>query len=41
MILNDCQMKPYVRTGTLFNVRKTWEARSHMLKIAGNYAGDK
>ena len=30
--------KEYVKSGTLHSVRSTWEARSYMLRVAGNYA---
>ena len=30
-------MKEYVKTGSLWSVRKTWEARSYMLHVARNY----
>ena len=39
MIKSDCKLKDYVKTGTLYSVRKTWEARSYMLPVAGNYPG--
>ena len=32
-------MKDYVKKGTLYSARKTWEVRSHMLDVAGNYPG--
>ena len=38
---NDCSLKDYVKTGTLHSVRKTWEVRSYMLRVAGNYPGHK
>ena len=28
-----------MKSGTLFTARKTWEVRSHMLDVAGNYPG--
>ena len=31
-------MKEYVRTGNLYSVRSTWEARAYMLRVAGNYS---
>ena len=34
-------MKEYVKKGTLYTARKTWEVRSHMLDLAGNYPGHK
>ena len=38
---DDLRMKDYVRTGTLYSVRKTWEARSYMLRVAGNFPNQK
>ena len=32
-------LKEFVRNGTLFSARRTWEIRSHMLDVAGNYPG--
>ena len=34
-------MKEYVRTGTLYSVRRTWEACCYMLKVAGNFSHDR
>ena len=34
-----CDPVDYVKSGNLYSVRKTWEARSYMLKVAGNYPG--
>ena len=39
MRLSDCSLKEYVKNGSLYEVRKTWEARSYMVKVAGNYPG--
>ena len=39
MYSQDLEMKDYVREGTLYSARKTWEVRSHMLDVAGNYPG--
>ena len=36
---SDISLKDYMRTGTLYSVRKTWEVRSYMLHVAGNYPG--
>ena len=30
-------MKDYVKTGTLYSARKTWQVRRYMLDVAGNY----
>ena len=32
-------LKEYMKKGTLYSVRKTWEVRSYMLRVAGNYPG--
>ena len=37
----DCSLKEYMRTGTLYSARRTWEVRSYMLRVAGNYPGHK
>ena len=39
MKMEECRMKDYVKRGTLYSVRKMWEVRSYMLKVAGNYPG--
>ena len=39
MVNQNLEMKEYVEKGTLYSVRKTWEVRSHMLDVAGNYPG--
>ena len=31
-------IKDYVKNGSLWSVRKTWEARAFMLHVAGNYS---
>ena len=31
-------MKDYVKEGTLYSVRTTWEVRAFMLRVAGNYS---
>ena len=41
MFYQDLEMKEYVKTGTLYSTRKTWEVRSHMLDVAGNYPGQR
>ena len=41
MFYEDLEMKEYVKSGTLYSARKTWEVRSHMLDIAGNYPGQR
>jgi hypothetical protein len=38
---SDCSLKDYMKTGTLYSARKTWEVRSYMLRVAGNYPGHK
>ena len=37
----DCSLKEYMKTGTLYSAMKTWEMRSSMLRVAGNYHGHK
>ena len=32
-------LKDYIRNGTFLSTRKTWEVRSHMLDVAGNFPG--
>ena len=39
MFYQNLGLKDYVKRGTLFSTRKTWEVRSHMLDVAGNYPG--
>ena len=39
MYNQDLEMKDYVKKGTLYSARKTWEVRSNMLDVAGNYPG--
>ena len=39
MVNQNLEIKEYVRKGTLYSARKTWEVRSHMLDVAGNYPG--
>ena len=41
MINDDCDLKEYVKKGNLYSVRKAWELRSFMLRVAGNYPGHK
>ena len=38
---SDCTLKDYMKTGTLYSARKTWEMRSYMLRVAGNYPSHK
>ena len=33
----NLEMKDYVKAGTLYSARKTWQVRSYMLDVAGNY----
>ena len=39
MVNQNLDLKEYVKNGTLFSARRTWEIRSHMLDVAGNYPG--
>ena len=39
MYHDNLDMKEYVKTGSLYTARTTWEVRSHMLRVAGNYPG--
>ena len=39
MYYQNLEIKEYVKSGTLFTARKTWEVRSHMMDVAGNYPG--
>ena len=39
MVNQNLDLKDYVRNGTLFSARMTWEIRSRMLDVAGNYPG--
>ena len=41
MFFQNLDLKEYVEKGTLFSARKTWEARSHMQDMAGNFPGQK
>ena len=41
MYFQNLEMKEYVKKGTLYEARKTWEVRSHMLDLAGNFPGHK
>ena len=40
MVNGNLDLKEYVKKGTLYSARKTWEVRSHMLDVAGNYPGN-
>ena len=39
MYHDNLELKDYVKTGDLYSARTTWEVRSHMLRVAGNYPG--
>ena len=39
MINQNLELKEYVKKGTLYSARKTWEVRCHMLDVAANYPG--
>ena len=39
MYYDKLELKDYVTTGDLYTARETWEVRSHMLRVAGNYPG--
>ena len=39
MIHENLDLKEYVRKGSLASARKTWQIRSFMLDVAGNYPG--
>ena len=39
MYYDSLDMKDYVRMADLYTARATWEVRSHMLRVAGNYPG--
>ena len=39
MYQDNLDMKEYVKTCDLYTARTTWEVRSHMLRVAGNYPG--
>ena len=39
MYHDNMDMKDYVKHGNLYTARTTWEVRSHMLRVAGNYPG--
>ena len=41
MIMDGFRMMDYVKTGTFFSVRNTWEPRAYMVKVAGNFIGSK
>ena len=41
MFYQNLDLKEYVKKGTLFSARKTWEVRSHMLDVAGNFPAHK
>ena len=37
MVHQNLDLKDYVRNGSLFSARKTWQVRCFMLDVAGNY----
>ena len=37
MYNQNLEMTDYMKKGTLYSARRTWEVRSHMLDVAGNY----
>ena len=37
MYHQNLEMKDYVKTGTLYSARSTWQVRSYMMDVAGNY----
>ena len=39
MFHHNLALKDHVKKGVLFSTRKTWEVRSHMLDVAGNFPG--
>ena len=39
MYYDKLELKDYVTTGDLYTARETWEVRSHMLRVAGDYPG--
>ena len=39
MFYDSLEQKDYVKTCDLYTARTTWEVRSHMLRVAGNYPG--
>ena len=39
MFHHNLGLKDHVKKGVLFSRRKTWEVRSHMLDVAGNFPG--
>ena len=39
MVNQNLDLKEYVKNGTLFSARRTWEKRSHLLDAGGNYPG--
>ena len=41
MIKEGCELKDYVKHGNIYSARKTWEAKCYMLRVAGNYPGQK
>ena len=39
VVNQNLDLKEYVKNGTLFSARRTWEIRSHLLDVAGDYPG--
>ena len=37
MVHQNLDLKDYVRNGSLFSARKTWQVRCFMLDVAGNF----
>ena len=37
MFHQNLELKEYVKNGMLYSARKTWQVRSYMLDVAGNY----
>ena len=37
MYQDGLDMKEYVKNGTLYSARRTWQVRSNMLDLAGNF----
>ena len=37
MVHQNLDLKDYVRNGSLYSARKTWQVRCYMLDVAGNY----
>ena len=37
MVHQNLDLKDYVRNGSLYSARETWQVRCYMLDVAGNY----